>query len=159
IAPSTCSRASTCAAWTARGSSSTSARSGRPSPRVRRRSNATSSPSESWASLEVDRRARPRRPPGARPYALPVALTRVRADSALGPGQMDAFFVDDWEVLVVRDEQGVLHALDGVCPHEETPLVYGDLSGAVLTCLQHFWSFDVTTGRGINPPGCRLTRY
>jgi toluene monooxygenase system ferredoxin subunit len=72
---------------------------------------------------------------------------------------MKAFFVDDWEVLLVRDQEGALHALDGTCPHEDTPLVYGDLDGAVLTCLQHFWSFDVTTGRGINPPGCRLSRY
>jgi toluene monooxygenase system ferredoxin subunit len=88
-----------------------------------------------------------------------MAFTRVCADADLGPGQMDAFFVDDWEVLVVRDAAGVLHALDGICPHEDTPLVYGDLDGAVLTCLRHFWSFDVTTGRGINPPSCRLSRY
>ena len=95
----------------------------------------------------------------SRPYARSVALTRVCATAELGPGQMAAFFVDDWEVLVVRDPDGGLHALEGTCPHEDTPLVYGDLDGAVLTCLQHFWSFDVTTGRGINPPGCRLARF
>jgi toluene monooxygenase system ferredoxin subunit len=72
---------------------------------------------------------------------------------------MAAFFIDGREVLVVRDSAGTLHAMDGLCPHEDSPLVNGDLDGMVLTCLTHLWSFDATTGRGINPPGCRLTRY
>jgi toluene monooxygenase system ferredoxin subunit len=72
---------------------------------------------------------------------------------------MAAFFIDGREVLVVRDARGSLRAFDGLCPHEDTPLVDGDFDGAVLTCLNHLWSFDATTGRGINPPSCRLTQY
>jgi toluene monooxygenase system ferredoxin subunit len=49
--------------------------------------------------------------------------------------------------------------VDGICPHEEFPLIYGDLDGVVLTCANHLWCFDVTTGRGINPPNCRLAKY
>ena len=88
-----------------------------------------------------------------------MALTKVCAAADLAPGDMAAFFVDDSEVLVVRDKRGALHALHGICPHEDTPLVHGDFDGAVLTCLSHFWSFDVTTGSGINPPTCRLAKY
>jgi toluene monooxygenase system ferredoxin subunit len=88
-----------------------------------------------------------------------MALEKVCAADHLGAGQMDAFFVDGWEVVVVRDRHGELHALDGMCPHEDTPLVDGDFDGAVLTCLNHFWSFDVSTGRGINPPTCKLAKY
>lgn len=88
-----------------------------------------------------------------------MAFTRVCAADALPTGGMAAFFVDDEEVLVVRDRDGNLHAIDGICPHEDTPLVHGDFDGAVLTCLTHGWSFDATTGIGINPPGCRLRRY
>jgi toluene monooxygenase system ferredoxin subunit len=72
---------------------------------------------------------------------------------------MDAYFVDGWEVLVVRDKEGELHALDGMCPHEDFPLVYGHLNGTVLTCANHQWQFDITTGRGVNPSSCRLARY
>ena len=72
---------------------------------------------------------------------------------------MAAFFIDGWEVLVLRDAQGELHALDGLCPHEDFPLAYGDFDGVVLTCLSHMWSFDATTGRGISPPSCRLAKY
>ncbi len=88
-----------------------------------------------------------------------MALTKVCAISDLEPGGMEAFFVEGWELLVVRDAQGAFHAMDGTCPHEDFPLVYGDLQGVVLTCANHMWSFDVMTGRGINPPSCRLAKY
>lgn len=72
---------------------------------------------------------------------------------------MAAFSVDGIEVLVLRDTTGTVRAMDGTCPHEDFPLVYGDFDGTVLTCANHLWSFDATTGRGINPPNCRLEMY
>jgi toluene monooxygenase system ferredoxin subunit len=88
-----------------------------------------------------------------------MALTRVCALGDLPAGSMAAFYVDDWEVIVVHDDAGQLHAIDGICPHEDFPLIYGDLDGTILTCANHLWSFDVTTGRGVNPPSCRLSKY
>jgi len=72
---------------------------------------------------------------------------------------MAAFFLEGAEVLVLRDKGGDLHALDGICPHEDFPLVHGDFDGTVLTCLNHQWCFDATTGRGINPPSSRVAKY
>jgi len=88
-----------------------------------------------------------------------MGFTRVCTAGEVGAGQMTAFFIDGCEVLVVRDTSGALHAMDGICPHEDFPLVYGELEGDILTCVNHFWSFDATTGRGINPPSCRLEQY
>jgi toluene monooxygenase system ferredoxin subunit len=88
-----------------------------------------------------------------------MGFTRACAVSDLDDGAMTACSVDGWEILVVRDKAGALHALDGICPHEDFPLVYGDFDGTVLTCANHLWSFDTTTGQGINPPGCRLAKY
>ncbi len=88
-----------------------------------------------------------------------MGFTRVCAVGDLADGGMEAFSVDGWEILVVRDGSGNLHALDGICPHEDFPLVYGDFDGTVLTCANHLWSFDATTGRGINPPTCKLAKY
>jgi len=85
-----------------------------------------------------------------------MALTKVCGVGDLAPGQMAAFFVEGWEILVVRDDRGDLHALDGICPHEEYPLVYGLLDEDVLMCAGHSWCFDVTTGDGLTQPGCRL---
>ena len=72
---------------------------------------------------------------------------------------MAAFYVEGEEVLVVRDRNGELHAMDGICPHEEYPLVHGLFDGITLTCVNHLWSFDATTGQGVNPPSCKLTRF
>jgi toluene monooxygenase system ferredoxin subunit len=87
-----------------------------------------------------------------------MAYQRVCAVEDIGAEDMEAFFLD-WEVLVVRDPSGRLHAMDGTCPHEDFPLVHGLLDGTVLTCANHLWSFDTTTGQGINPPSCRLAKY
>ena len=88
-----------------------------------------------------------------------MSLTKVCAVSELATNGMAAFFVDGWEVLVVRDREGRFHALDGICPHEEAPLVYGELDDDVLVCGRHAWCFDVTTGQGLNQPGCWLAKY
>ena len=88
-----------------------------------------------------------------------MAFARVCAEGELAEGDMAAFFVDDWEVLVVRDKTGALRAMDGICPHEDFPLVYGTFDGMVITCANHQWCFDATSGRGIRPPSCRLDRY
>jgi toluene monooxygenase system ferredoxin subunit len=88
-----------------------------------------------------------------------MGFARVCAESDISAGEMEAFFLDDWEVLVIRDRHGTLRALDGICPHEDFPLVHGSFDGAVLTCANHQWMFDVATGKGIRPPSCRLDQY
>ena len=88
-----------------------------------------------------------------------MAFTRVCAESEVGTGEMAAFFLDGWEVLVVRDRTGTLRAMDGICPHEDFPLVHGDFDGSLLVCANHGWSFDVSTGRGVRPTSCKLDQY
>ena len=88
-----------------------------------------------------------------------VAESRVCADDELSSGEMQAFYIEETEVLVARDKDGTLHAVDGICPHEDFPLVYGLFDGTTVTCANHMWCFDVTSGRGINAPGSRLNRY
>ncbi len=88
-----------------------------------------------------------------------MAFKRVCAHDDVGVGDMAAFFVDGWEVLVLRDSTGTLRAMDGVCPHEQFPLAMGSFDGTVITCANHQWCFDATTGKGIRPPSCRLETY
>ncbi len=52
-------------------------------------------------------------------------------------------------VLVVRLDNGSLHAVDNMCPHEGYPLAKGDLKGCVLTCRWHNFRFDVRTGAAL----------
>jgi toluene monooxygenase system ferredoxin subunit len=79
--------------------------------------------------------------------------------------------VDDlWEGemidVEVAGQQVVLINLDGEvlayqnrCPHQGWPLHRGILEDEELTCANHMWVFDVSTGKGINPGNCSLVSY
>jgi toluene monooxygenase system ferredoxin subunit len=88
-----------------------------------------------------------------------MSFERLCAASDIGEGGMAAFFHEGWEVLVLRDSKGTLHAYDGICPHEDYPLVHGELDGDLLVCANHLWCFDATTGKGVNPPTCKIDQY
>ena len=87
-----------------------------------------------------------------------MAFLRVCGLDEAPVDTMKSFFVEDVEVLVVHTNSGV-HAFDGICPHEEFPLVDGYLDDSTITCIGHGWIFDATTGQAVYPPGCRLTEY
>ena len=82
----------------------------------------------------------------------------VAAEDELWDGEMDSYRVGGVEVLLVR-LGGQYHAYHGVCPHQSSSLVDGDLDGGTLTCWAHQWTFDAVTGTGINPRTACLTRY
>ena len=54
---------------------------------------------------------------------------------------------------------GVLHALDGTCPHRGGPLGEGTLADGVLTCPWHGWRFEAATGNCLNAPGKAAVRF
>jgi nitrite reductase/ring-hydroxylating ferredoxin subunit len=55
-------------------------------------------------------------------------------------------------VIALFNVEGVISALDGVCPHQGGPLGQGALSGTIVTCPWHGWQFDVRSGRNqLNP--------
>jgi toluene monooxygenase system ferredoxin subunit len=88
-----------------------------------------------------------------------MAFVRVCNVAQLEPAGMAAFYVEGVEVLVLRDRAGALHAFDGICPHQDSPLGEGYFDGAVITCATHGWMFDAVTGQGINPSSCRIAAY
>ena len=74
-------------------------------------------------------------------------------------GEMEVFQVAGREVLIVHAPGGQVRAYDPVCPHQDHPLIEGELENCVLTCSAHLWQFDVRTGDGVNPEGVSLTSY
>ncbi len=69
--------------------------------------------------------------------------------------------VDGQIVLLAHLPGGKIVAYQGICPHQEVNLADGefDEDTAILTCSAHLWKFDLSTGEGVNPKGCRLYRY
>lgn len=41
---------------------------------------------------------------------------------------------------------GVVSAVDGICPHQGGPLADGAIEGTCVACPWHGWQFDVRTG-------------
>jgi toluene monooxygenase system ferredoxin subunit len=58
---------------------------------------------------------------------------------------MKEFSVAGVNVLIVHTGDGYV-AVQALCPHETIPLEQGIHDGAVLTCLEHMWQFDLKTG-------------
>lgn len=62
-------------------------------------------------------------------------------------------------VCVVARGNGEYVALLDRCPHEDVALSEGSISGGDLLCSGHFWTFDLATGKCVDQPWQRVTRY
>jgi nitrite reductase (NADH) small subunit len=50
-------------------------------------------------------------------------------------------------IFALFNVEGVISAIDGICPHQGGPLADGPLDGTLVTCPWHGWQFDVRTGK------------
>jgi toluene monooxygenase system ferredoxin subunit len=76
----------------------------------------------------------------------------------LWEGEMLAVTIDAIDILLCN-VAGTVYAYDDRCPHLANPLSRGQLDEHVLTCAAHEWSFDVRSGRGVNPATAVLRSF
>ena len=88
-----------------------------------------------------------------------MSFTKVCSLDDLWEGEMEAFTVNQQEILLVCAEGGEVKAFQGICPHQDIPLVDGKFDGTKIICRAHLWQFDACTGKGINPDDCALADY
>jgi toluene monooxygenase system ferredoxin subunit len=88
-----------------------------------------------------------------------MAFRKVCTLDDLWQGDMTEVELDGHEILLVWPEEGDIRAYQGVCPHQDIPLAEGKFDGKVIMCRAHQWTFDSTTGNGINPGKCQLANY
>lgn len=84
-----------------------------------------------------------------------MAYMRAAALADLWEGEMMGVRVGGVPVLLVHLDDG-LHAFVDRCAHQAVPLSDGTLTGEVLVCAAHGWSYDARTGCGLNPAQARL---
>jgi len=77
----------------------------------------------------------------------------------LWEGEMESFNVDGQEILLVCAEGGDIKAFQGICPHQDIPLIEGKFDGQKIICRAHLWQFNACNGKGINPDDCALAEY
>ena len=74
-------------------------------------------------------------------------------------GEMTSATVNGHEILLVCADGGTIKAFQGICPHQDIPLVEGKFDGKKVICRAHLWQFDAENGKGINPDDCALAEY
>lgn len=83
---------------------------------------------------------------------------RVGSLAALRKGKPLGVSVNGHEVAIFELRDKIV-ATAGKCPHAGGPLCQGTLTGNVLTCPWHGWSYDLETGACEEDPGLTLQRY
>ncbi|MGE5472328.1 MAG: Rieske 2Fe-2S domain-containing protein [Bacteroidota bacterium] len=88
-----------------------------------------------------------------------MSFTKVCTIDDLWEGEMESFTVNGHDIILVSAEGGAVKAFQGICPHQDIPLVEGKFDGKKVICRAHLWQFDADTGKGINPEDCALAEY
>jgi toluene monooxygenase system ferredoxin subunit len=65
---------------------------------------------------------------------------------SIPPNGMIQCETEDGMKLLVANSGDAYYAYQAMCPHQEVPLCEGMYDGAVLTCHQHLWQWDIHTG-------------
>lgn len=86
-------------------------------------------------------------------------FVRVSDLDELWAGEMKAVEVEGTEVLLVHTDEGVVQAVQAMCPHQAVRLAEGELCGNAVICMAHLWEMNVCTGKGINPQHADLALY
>jgi len=85
-------------------------------------------------------------------------MHRVGSLSELRGGKRIGADINGTRVVVFLVDGRVI-ATTGRCPHAGGPLEEGDLSGAVLTCPWHGWTYNLCTGSCEEDPDISLPFY
>ena len=86
-------------------------------------------------------------------------FNRVCKADTIVEGGMRLVIADAHLILLARPDNGELKAFQGVCPHANTPLADAEFDGTVLTCPQHFWTWDLNSGQPIHEHAVALAEY
>lgn len=104
-------------------------------------------------------------PPSSRVADGRVAAGQVQPDAAgwievcpavdLGKADVIRFDHGRKSYALIRDEQGALHATDGICTHGNVHLSDGLVKGGIIECPKHNGRFNLSDGSPARAPVCR----
>ena len=65
----------------------------------------------------------------------------------------------DGRIIALFHVDGVISAIDGLCPHQGGPLADGPIEGGRVYCPWHRWGFDIRTGQSMVNPTWKQAVY
>ena len=83
---------------------------------------------------------------------------RVCALEDVGEREVKGFEAHGTEIAVARSAGGY-HAFPLHCPHLEESLSEGKCDGVTLTCVYHYWQWDLATGASTGEAALDLLSY
>ncbi len=78
-----------------------------------------------------------------------MSKTFVCPRSQVPPNGMIECAVEGGQKVLVANAGNEYFAYQAMCPHQEVALCEGLYDGAVLTCHQHLWQWDIRTGAAL----------
>lgn len=85
-------------------------------------------------------------------------FVKVATRSELLPGTGKLVLAHD-KPIALFNANGEFYAVNYICPHMGGPIGEGRLSGYVVACPWHGWTFDVRTGLPDHPGGHSISAY
>jgi Na+-transporting NADH:ubiquinone oxidoreductase subunit F len=79
----------------------------------------------------------------------------VGSATDLAPAEVIRFENRQKSYAIVRDEDGKLYAMDGICTHGNTHLADGLVKGKIIECPKHNGRFNLEDGSPARAPVCR----
>ncbi|HVW78352.1 MAG TPA: Rieske 2Fe-2S domain-containing protein [Alloacidobacterium sp.] len=86
-------------------------------------------------------------------------FVRICAKSELPPSGQAREMALGSRMLCLANENGVISAMDNVCPHRGGPLGQGIIENGKVICPLHAWAFDLKTGAVQHAPHMRVAVY
>src|ERR1700726_3879540 len=78
-------------------------------------------------------------------------VVRICAKSEVTPGSVKAFAVGA-NMVAVYNIDGTFYVTDDECTHAAASLADGMIDGALIECCTHMGSFNLPTGKVMQPP-------
>jgi Na+-transporting NADH:ubiquinone oxidoreductase subunit F len=85
----------------------------------------------------------------------PEGWLEVGFATDLAPAEVIRFENRQKSYAIVRDEDGKLYAMDGICTHGNTHLADGLVKGKIIECPKHNGRFNLEDGSPARAPICR----
>ncbi|MBC2732413.1 cyclic nucleotide-binding domain-containing protein [Thiobacillus sp.] len=76
-----------------------------------------------------------------------MSKIRICNTAEIPSNGMKDYDVEGGLKVLIANAGDCYYAYQGICPHQEVCLAEGYYDGAVLTCHQHLWQWDITTGK------------
>lgn len=88
-----------------------------------------------------------------------MSKIRICNSAEIPTNGMKGYDIEGGQKILIAHAGDCYYAYQGICPHQEVCLAEGYYDGAVLTCHQHLWQWDITTGKAIGLAEAPLEKY